>query len=274
MSKLEIQTLNQPCAPSIHTASCRSGSAYRGRKIRQIKALLWLCRTLGSSWPQPTPARPWPHPRLTQGRDEGVLCSQGPLSFLSMLPAPGSRLPSLLPFCLFSSISSLPCSPPSRVVDIYGHLTVEQARGGQSIRMPPSPSTPGRRCCHALTLQPGNQASEGLNDVAKLTRLCTLDGLNDRVTADSEERITQGIFIKRETETEGTSESPHLILCLPRVNFTLIGYGDFQTPAQVLAWHSKPRCWLLPTSSIFSPTAQWQEVLSSIVGSLLGQPSF
>ena len=63
--------------------------------------------------------------------------------------------------------------------------------------MSPSPSTPGRRCCHILTLQPRNQASEGPNNMAKLTRL---DGLNDRGTADSEERTTQGIFIKGATE--------------------------------------------------------------------------
>lgn len=32
--------------------------------------------------------------------------------------------------------------------------------------------------------------------MAKVTRLYTLEGLNDRVTADSEERTTQVIFIK------------------------------------------------------------------------------
>lgn len=76
-------------------------------------------------------------------------------------------------------------------------MTVGYARGGQSIMVSPSPSTPGRRCCHILTLQPRNQASEGPNNMAKLTRL---DGLNDRGTADSEERTTQGIFIKGATE--------------------------------------------------------------------------
>ena len=107
--RLEIQTVSQPCLPSIHMASCRSGSAYEGRKIHQIKALLRLCRTLVSSWPQPAPSRPCPNPRLTRGRGEGVLYAQGTLSFLSMLPTPGSRLPSLLPFSiLFSSVSSLP----------------------------------------------------------------------------------------------------------------------------------------------------------------------
>lgn len=61
VSELEIQTLSRPCPPSIPAAGgCRSGSACKGRKLRQIKALLSAPPGLGLPLPAPaaTPVSP------------------------------------------------------------------------------------------------------------------------------------------------------------------------------------------------------------------------